>query len=75
MVIMVVVINNSSAQLRWADKFQNDKRRIGIISVLKALVGKMAKITEIIEKEKTHFNTSMKKYEEMSMSVPISRIQ
>ena len=68
----MVVANNSSVQLRWADKFQNERRRPEILSKVKAMIGKLGMVSE---KEKKLVNTAMKRYEEMAMSLPISRMQ
>jgi len=68
----MVVAKNTSANLRWADKFQNERRRLEITSGVKAVVGKLGMI---FEKEKKQVNTAMNKYQEMTMSASISRIQ
>jgi hypothetical protein len=75
---MVVATNNLSANLRWADKFQDEKRRLEIVSITKTMIGKLGiigKLGMISEKEKKLENTAMKRYEEMAMSLPISRLQ
>jgi len=69
---MVMAVNNSSAQLRWADKFQGERRTLGIISRIKTIIEKLATISE---SEKKQVNTAMKKYEEMGLSLPIARLQ
>ncbi|MHA1910235.1 MAG: hypothetical protein ACTSYA_00950 [Candidatus Kariarchaeaceae archaeon] len=73
---MVAATKNSSAQLRWADKFQNERRTPEIISMTKEMAKTIiGKLTMISEKEKKQVNTAMKRYEEMGMSLPIARIQ
>ena len=68
----MVVQNNLSAQLRWADKFQNERRRLDIISGLKAIIGKLGTISE---KNKRQVNTAITKYQDMAMSASVSRMQ
>jgi hypothetical protein len=68
----MVVQNNLSAQLRWADKFQNERRRLDITSGLKAIIGKLGTISE---KDKRQVNTAITKYQDMAMSASVSRMQ